>query len=81
MVERNNQKYTNYVIVKPNKPRNIEIKISKNNLNKLDEILKLAFKLEIEWNKFKIKNQKIHLNLSQKEFLKKRIKEIKSRLI
>ena len=61
--------------------RNIEIKISKNNLNKLDEILKLAFKLEIEWNKFKIKNQKIHLNLSQKEFLKKRIKEIKSRLI
>ena len=48
--------------------RNIEIKISKNNLNKLDEILKLAFKLEIEWNKFKIKNQKIHLNLSQKEF-------------
>jgi len=60
--------------------RNIEIKILNKNLKNFEEIIKLAFQFEIEWNQFKLRTSKIKYNNFQKKFLKKRIKEIKARL-
>ena len=61
--------------------RNVEIKISNKNLKNFEKIIKLAFQFEIEWNQFKLRTNKINYNNFQKKFLKKRVKEIKARLV
>lgn len=60
--------------------RNIEIKLNNNILNNFEKIINLIFMFELEWLKFKQKNQnkkKIKLkndNLERIKILKKRFK-------
>ncbi len=59
--------------------RNIEIKLNNSTLEKLNIIIPLIFKYEIEWLKFK--NKKFKLDNLSKKINSKRIVEMNSRLI
>ena len=60
--------------------RNIEIKLSKNIINNIDNIILQGFEFELEWLKFKLKN--IQKKKNKMEFIdySSRIKEIEKRL-
>jgi len=59
--------------------RNIEIKLSKKSINNFEKIIIESFKFEIEWLKYRIKNNK-NLPGNLANDYKKRINEIRLRL-
>ena len=59
--------------------RNIEIKLSKKAMNNFEKIIIGSFQFEIEWLKYRIKNNK-NLPINLAVDYKKRIKEIRHRL-